>query len=263
MSKTELTPKQEALIPNYAEKWREIAFSVRQITQQEAKEVIEFLYAVLGYREPTIILKSNPIDAVIYLFGEHSNIFELKIRTREKNKRIKYIWGKILASSSIKSKLVDPIITGTNYYDYSSSKYYLPAVLQNLMINPLYEYEMKLTSFIHEEIALKLIKDRGWLERQANQLKYWLMRDYSAIRPESWAYIGAIGDFYTTVLNGSLPPLKWKAVTELITKCGWIFPFQEVCFVCQRPNIIRLDSSSLWAKKDKTVIEFADGYQLW
>ncbi|VEP18675.1 hypothetical protein H1P_860001 [Hyella patelloides LEGE 07179] len=76
MTKIKLTPEEEALIPSYVEKWRNIAFSTRQITQQEAEEVIGFLYAVLGYKKPSIIFETNLIKAIVSLFGEHYGIFE-------------------------------------------------------------------------------------------------------------------------------------------------------------------------------------------
>jgi len=43
-----LTPEQEALIPVYREKWRQIALSTQPLNRQKAREAIEAAYALIG-----------------------------------------------------------------------------------------------------------------------------------------------------------------------------------------------------------------------
>jgi len=55
-----LTPEQEALIPVYRKKWRQIALSTQPLNRQKAREAIEAAYALIGEAEPEIIFYDSP-----------------------------------------------------------------------------------------------------------------------------------------------------------------------------------------------------------
>ncbi|MBD2183151.1 hypothetical protein H6S82_14790 [Planktothrix sp. FACHB-1355] len=50
-----LTPEQEALIPVYGEKWRNIVFSTDPIDRSTAKEAIKKAYVMIGRKEPEVL----------------------------------------------------------------------------------------------------------------------------------------------------------------------------------------------------------------
>ena len=56
----QLTPEQEALIPVYQQKWREIAISTKPINHQQATAAVETLYTVLGKPKPKVRLFDGP-----------------------------------------------------------------------------------------------------------------------------------------------------------------------------------------------------------
>ncbi len=253
MDKIELTTKQKNLIYDYVEKWRNIAFHTRQTNKQELEGIIGFIYGVLGYKKPLIIFKTNPIDAILHLFYEHPEIFDSQIRTRTKNQKIKHLWGNIEVSN-IKNKLVHPV---TSWFIYNES-WNLPSDIHNEMISPLKNYVNNYSATINRELTRL-----SWSDENIKEFQYWLWLEQGVIKTESWAYIGAIGDFYANVLGGYHHPLKWKALINLITKCGWVFPFQEMCVVCQRPSKIRHKLSGFLDGGEKPIIEFSDGYQIY
>jgi len=47
---------------------------------------------------------------------------------------------------------------------------------------------------------------------------------------------------------------------QLLENCGWIFPFDKVCIVCDRPRKISLDSDNQLHAEAEPVIQFADGW---
>lgn len=55
-----LTPEQEALIPEYQEKWKRIYLSTQPIERNRAKAAVQGAYAVMGKPEPEVIFCSSP-----------------------------------------------------------------------------------------------------------------------------------------------------------------------------------------------------------
>jgi internalin A len=50
---------------------------------------------------------------------------------------------------------------------------------------------------------------------------------------------------------------------QLFEECGWIFPFENICLVCDRPLHIRFDSANELHAEGEPAIAFADGYSLY
>lgn len=65
---TQLTPEQEALLPVYREKWRQIALSTERIDRQKAAETVKAAYRLMGKDEPEIIFFDSPYAAAKSFF---------------------------------------------------------------------------------------------------------------------------------------------------------------------------------------------------
>ena len=52
---TKLTPEQEALIPVYHEKWRNIVLSTERIHREKATEAVKEAYDLIDWQEPEIV----------------------------------------------------------------------------------------------------------------------------------------------------------------------------------------------------------------
>lgn len=51
---------------------------------------------------------------------------------------------------------------------------------------------------------------------------------------------------------------------SLIKYCGWIFPFENICIVCDRPIKLSFDNQNrLHAEEGEPAIRYADGYSLY
>lgn len=59
-----LTPEQEALIPEYQEKWKQIYLSTQPIERNRAKAAVQGAYAVMGKPEPEVVFCSSPRAAL-------------------------------------------------------------------------------------------------------------------------------------------------------------------------------------------------------
>ena len=52
--------------------------------------------------------------------------------------------------------------------------------------------------------------------------------------PEVMADYGYYIDYFHEVLNCELDQTKWEIFYDLITNCGWIFPYEKVAIICDR-----------------------------
>jgi hypothetical protein len=107
-----------------------------------------------------------------------------------------------------------------------------------------------LISTLDYKIALDF-KDY-WGKDRLNPIRLCLGGYWLVIQPEYLCIDAVISDFYISVLKTSYHHLEWKALINLITSCGWIFPFEKICLVCDRPTKIY--------SKEKLLIQYADGY---
>ena len=75
-----------------------------------------------------------------------------------------------------------------------------------------------------------------------------------------------IADFCVSVIKIFINPDAQKAfecLKQLLVECGWIFAFEDVCCVCDRPSKLSLDSEDRLHAEGESAIEFADGYKLY
>ncbi|MBD2186306.1 DUF6745 domain-containing protein [Aerosakkonema funiforme] len=70
-------------------------------------------------------------------------------------------------------------------------------------------------------------------------------------------------DFCISVLNCDYDRQKWSALQSLVQDCGWVFPLERACLVCDRPRQMRYDSENRLHAEGEPAIEFADGYRVY
>jgi hypothetical protein len=76
------------------------------------------------------------------------------------------------------------------------------------------------------------------------------------------SHVGAI-DFCVSVLGCECDRVKWTALQSLVRDCGLIFPFEETCFVCDRPIKLSLDEQNRLHAEGEAAIQYSDGYSLY
>ncbi|WP_293365592.1 leucine-rich repeat domain-containing protein [Microcoleus sp. CAWBG27] len=55
----------------------------------------------------------------------------------------------------------------------------------------------------------------------------------------------------------------FRCKQQLFEECGWIFPFEKICLICDRPLHIRFDRENRLHAEGESAIAFADGYSLY
>ncbi len=73
-------------------------------------------------------------------------------------------------------------------------------------------------------------------------------------------------DFYIGYLGVVFQPDFLKVVEtlkQILAECGWILMYENVCYVCDRPIKLSLDTEYRLHAEGESAIEFSDGYKLY
>ena len=147
------------------------------------------------------------------------------------------------------------------------------AALRQLKIRPWSQRGFELFGEVRNQLELQ---QRYQLQKQLQNQLWHQLWDQFAPQEESQLY--NIGrsienayrvsdsnwfDFCITVLNCVHNAIKWEALQLLVNNCGWIFPFEYVCGVCDRPRILSFDNQHRLHAEGTPAIQFADGYSLY
>ncbi|GAX45137.1 hypothetical protein NIES4075_61580 [Tolypothrix sp. NIES-4075] len=222
---TKLTPEQEALIPVYRDKWRKIALSTERIDREKATEAVKEAYVVSGFNEPKIFFCDSPYAAFKNSFTQLDNPVHKYLRQH---------LNVPLFRSSINMNLLNKLIIE----------------LQN-------ELSKKIWNQVYFQLCNQLEEQLNSLieSRKFNNLQY--------IEPELWACEASLLDFCVSVLNYTFCQNECLIFQLLITNCGWIFPFENICIVCDRPSLLSFDNQNRLHAEGKPAIQFTDGYSLY
>lgn len=241
----QLTPEQEALIPVYWEKWKRIIFSTEPINCQKATAVVKAAYAWIGEKPPEIIFFDSPktalIDTLIKLRKELGNEWN-NLDNRD-------VWDVLYIPEDPARQLVD-ILRGkletqlTRQLESQLNRNLESNLFWQLWNRPLSQREIQLESQLELELELEFEEDHY-------------------IRHDNLSRDNGVYDFCFSVLNCDCDQKTWYLFQSLAKECGWIFPFEKICLVCDRPRILSFDNEQRLHAEGSPAIQFADGYSLY
>lgn len=198
------------------------------INEQKAIKIVKSIYAVIGYEEPKIIVCSSPKINVTYL-GEQQNwgesLFgEIWYSIGQRNQSLWFLMSSHLQNQISQEQPLRSIIEGLSTEDDS---------IEN-------EYEED--------------------EKNTNNFKF--LEGYYITSDDLMNIIGAT-KLLVRELQYQLSAQEQEllqCLNQLFENCGWIFPFEKVCVVCDRPRKICLDSDNHLHAEAEPAIQFADGW---
>jgi hypothetical protein len=259
----QLTSQQKALIPVYREKWRKIALSTEPIDREKAAQSVKFAYAALGYKEPQIIICDSPRAAFDRILLPICPTNQHSPSWRQIKQQITATFGRDIAYQMLTQLTQNPSEIFLFCIPQTSVekllKYQLLQYFYSLMASAFGSLERSI-DYRNRQFTVSYKSHKRWHEfdrfatHQHNDINKYF---FAAI------YRGALSDFYISVLNGDRDPVKWRAFKLLVANCGWIYPFEKVCIVCDRPRILSFDSQHRLHAQAGPAIQFADGYSLY
>ncbi|MEG4217233.1 leucine-rich repeat domain-containing protein [Microcoleus sp. Pol14C6] len=222
---------------------KRLTLSTRPIDGQKATEAIKVAYAAIGLEEPDVIICSSPRDAYLQIF----NLFK---RDDSQNCSDEYSnrWGK-----NIDRKWMSPM-----------GEFASPAVWKYELYSMTIESEAYSTlSSLMYEWAESYVRSEQW---KGNVFPDYLegleypetpTTLFKEIYLTEW-YISSLG------VNISEKAQEIHRCQKLLFEdCGWIFPFEKFCAVCDRPRHLRFDSQNRLHAEAEPAIEFADGWNFY
>lgn len=84
----------------------------------------------------------------------------------------------------------------------------------------------------------------------------------SKVSIQFWSRYAWFFDYAYSTLDVKYDRIKWKALQDLIKYCGYILPFQDICFVSDRPTELLFKDDYILHAEDKPAVVFRDGYKI-
>ncbi|MBD0361604.1 MAG: hypothetical protein ICV55_02265, partial [Coleofasciculus sp. C3-bin4] len=251
LSKIEkLTPEQEALIPVYREKWRQIALSTERLDRAKAESVIKAAYIAIGKPEPEVQFYSSPcvVWKSFSCYWQHDlgnrlrMMAGLPLREIPNTQLEKYELGKRLFNQimvrplgyTLEDYLVEDLKKQlkSNLGSRLNSKLEINLLPQSLLKQLGQQSQSILEPYCNSEVTCGGGADIDLMIK--GTISVFLEPKFCrSIRPEVWACDASLLDFCSSVLNCSYDQEKWELLQALIMNCGWIYPFEKSCIVCE------------------------------
>ncbi|MCC5630017.1 hypothetical protein LC613_19030 [Nostoc sphaeroides CHAB 2801] len=237
-----LTPEQEALIPVYRQKWRAIALSTERIDREKAAEAVKAAYIAIdfGYEKPEIFFQDSPYAACNWMLKRLSPEF-LESYLNEPNS----LGG--LFSAHFSHEL-------SSILNQQLGSQQLDNCFYRVADDPL---NHEIYNNLSEKFSIELNEQREdfswWIKIQLND----------CFKPESHVNWMTGFDYCISVLNIVHPQQEWKIFQSLIQECGWLFAYDDICIICDRPLHLRFDNENRLHAEGEPAIEFIDGYSLY
>jgi hypothetical protein len=242
-----LTPEQAALIPGYREKWTNIALSTERIDREKAAVAIKEAYNLLGFPKPEIFFCDSPYEAMNTTLPQLEHLI-VEAKTSGFSGVRSWFLNKFSTKTAKKPRNIGFEISGRLWWELSSENQYLEEELQSRIAEDL-------ESQIDEELARNICSQ---LRDELGKLY-----DKNFIHPVALCSYCCWFDFLTSILNFDTNQQLWQVFQLLGENSGWIFPYQRVVVICDRPTKLHFDSEQQLHREGEPALQFADGYSLY
>ena len=224
-----------------------LTLSTTPIDAQKATEAVKVAYAAIGLGEPELIICSSPRDAYLKIFNwakrDHSPPWSNEGHWNTLGKKLD---GKWMSMS--------------------------PSIVRDFASPGVWEYELHCMTIESEAdstlswLMSELVDEYKRSERRMG--KVFPDRLFDLTYPETPTNL--CKEIYLTQLyisSGINLSQKAQEIHHdqklLFEHCGFIFAFEKICFVCDRPRHLRFDSQNRLHAEGEPAIEFADGWNFY
>ncbi|EGK90003.1 leucine-rich repeat domain-containing protein [Microcoleus vaginatus PCC 9802] len=224
---------------------KRLTLSTRPIDAQKATEAVKVAYAAIGLEEPEVIVCSSPRDAFLQIFnlpkGDHSPNCSDEWHRNRLGEKLDGKWMSMFPS--IVRDFASPAVWKYEL-DRMTIEREADTTLSSLMVELFYEYKPS--------------------ERTGNVIpSHFLDLVRCPITPRTLFKEIYLTQLYIYSLGVNLSQKTQEILrcqNLLFEHCGFIFPLETFCFVCDRPRHLRFDSQNRLHAEGEPAIEFADGW---
>ena len=239
-----ITGELEIMIRDCRKKWMCIEVSRERINLERAKEATISLYVSLGLSEPEFVLARSPYEALQQIIYLQINLQEQSLKT--------------LIESKLKAEKIpiSGLVQWSMLLNHSNNNGDWNLHLQKKMMQQI----------IARQIGIKIIENNGFVSKNYSLYLSYLVNyqlNTNCIMPYLWSDVAAWVDFQSNALkvidSQKVSYHFWKVIQE----CGWIFPFKDICVICDRPLKMNLDNQYRLHGEGEPAVEYADGFSIY
>ena len=222
---------------------KRLTLSTTPIDGQKATEAIKVAYAAIGLEEPSVIICSSPRDAYLQIFnrlkGDHSQNCSDEYSNR--------------LGKNLDQKWMSPVgeFASPAVWKYELSCMTIEPEADSTLSSLMNEL---VDSYVRSEQTMGNVFLNNLLSLKSPETPTTLFKE---IYLTQW-YISSLG---VNISQKAQEILRCQKL--LFEHCGWIFPFEKICAVCDRPRHLRFDSQNLLHAEGEPAIEFADGWKIY
>lgn len=242
---TKLTPEQVALIPEYWAKWQAIALSTQPLDRNLAQEAVKAAYHAIDKPTPEIVFCDSP-NAV------PATLNQLLKRTLSRETT----W--LVDSYSQEQRLRELHQT----FGVPVNR----ALDEHLHSRLWKQLNQQLSGSVQIQLALSQAQARHYEPQLWEQLA--LQPDMRAVLSTCWRrepplFNSMWMDFAISVLHCTHDRAQGTAFLSLLQHGGWLFPYEKLCLVCDRPIHLSFDAENRLHAEGHPAIQFSDGLSVY
>jgi internalin A len=220
-----------------------LTLSTTPIDAKKATETVKNIYVAIGHTAPQVIVCSSPPVADLNFLKQ------LKIDCMSQNQISPKATGNLGWGKSLLKELFQSV-------DVGLSRMFWKALCHQIILEP--DTDRTLVSEL-QELAINYPESRKSESRlYSNYLQ--------PLTPTALVKEIHLTEFLISKLGITLDQKAQELIRckqQLFEECGWIFPFENICLVCDRPLHLRFDSANELHAEGEPAIAFADGYSLY
>ena len=291
---TTLTVTQEKLLDTYRQKWRSLSLSTERIDRAKAKAAVRDLYQLKEKAQPETLFFASPRSAIRYLLFRRGKTIKQQLKSHFHSEQRSQLLTALC--QNLQGILWQQSVLGLR--DSIWADLWIQIANQILHEEDLLTaLENKYSSFLWNQVASQLVYQIReeletilWkaLDKQTDtqvspafrqQKKFDFAESilcnltqnfgcshpplFQSMRPELWDRDGVTIDFCISELNCDYDRPTWEIFQSLKQNCGFLFPHEDVCLVCDRPIKLSLDNQDRLHGEGEPALLFADGYSIY
>ncbi|MEG4817722.1 leucine-rich repeat domain-containing protein, partial [Microcoleus sp. K5-D4] len=225
---------------------KRLTLSTTPIDAQKATEAVKVTYAAIGLEEPSVIICSSHRDAFLQIFNlskdDHSPNWSNEAHGNRLGQKLDWKW------MSMSPSIVRDF-TSSAVWEYE---------LLSMTMEP--EADSTLNSLMYELVE-EYYRSK---QTMGNIFTDYLLGITYAENPTTLFKEIYLTQWYISSLGVNISQKAQEihhCQNLLFEQCGFIFPFEKICFVCDRPRHLRFDSQNRLHAEGEPAIEFADGWK--
>ncbi|MEG4444408.1 leucine-rich repeat domain-containing protein [Microcoleus sp. AT9_B5] len=225
---------------------KRLTLSTTPIDAEKAAAAVKVAYATIGLEAPEVIVCSSPRDAFLQICN---------LQKPDRSQNCSDEWRRKRSGEKPYWQWMSPSIVG----EFAS-----PLVWE-------YELDRRITIESEADSTLTLLCPLFHSYARSQQTTGNDFSDYLFSVQSAGTPTDLLKEIYLTELSISSLGINLSERAQeihhcqklLFEHCGWIFPFEKFCAVCDRPRHLRFDSQNRLHAEGEPAIEFADGWNFY